>query len=483
MALQNGSLNLCINSQKLTGRILRVAQEMRLTVRQIDSRYVQQVAKESPTGPILVFQDDVQFAQIIGECQRADLAIQDVLIRLVDGSDDVDCGATSSPCEVVRIPSCDIRLRECIQQLAGRRGTTVSGQRNPNPPGSVTKSGAPTESLRVVDRTIRQTTELTAIADVNHPVYATARRIAPAQVDVVLIGETGTGKDWLARYIHDHSGARGPFIAVNCPAIPETLAEAELFGVDAGAYTGATKSRAGRIEAAHGGTLYLDEIDSMPLMLQAKLLRVLQERGVERVGSTLFRQLSFRVIVSTKVPLAKLVEEEKFRADLYYRLSVVELTLPVMRHQPARTVDLFWRYVDQAAHQFAITQSDGFGAGVDAQILAHAWKGNIRELRAAAQRYALGFPLLAESGDAHPAGSLKEMMNQYERALLTAALERCNRNVSRAAKDLGVESHVLYYKLKTLGIHIASRSDAEVTGSTGHAALAKERMTKSRTAD
>jgi DNA-binding NtrC family response regulator len=257
-----------------------------------------------------------------------------------------------------------------------------------------------------------------AIADVNHEVYATARRIASADVDIVLVGETGTGKDWLARYIHDHSGARGPFVAVNCPAIPETLAEAELFGVDAEAYTGATKSRAGRIESANGGTLYLDEIDSMPLSLQAKLLRVLQDRGVERVGSTVFRQLAFRVIVSTKVPLAKLVEDGKFRSDLYYRLSVVELALPVLRAQPARALELFWRYANHASTQFKLPADRQANPGIEAQILAHDWTGNIRELRAAAQRYALGFPAIRRARCRSPRVVLqtKKSVHPYCRA-------------------------------------------------------------------
>ncbi|GAA4016210.1 sigma-54 dependent transcriptional regulator [Actimicrobium antarcticum] len=462
MALFNNSLLLCIASPSLLDRLLRNAGEMSVQLRRIPVAEVSHEITLRPDVRILICQDDAEFEKIIAQCGRIGAPTQTNLVRLVDGSDYATCVATASVCRAISIPSSDARLQEVLQQLLNSASLSepdeqLMGMADYQP---VATAPRPSPVHATPAALANQSSHATpVIADVNHAVYATARRIAGTDVDIVLVGETGTGKDWMAHYIHDHSGSRGPFIAVNCPAIPETLAEAELFGVDAGAYTGATKSRAGRIESANGGTLYLDEIDSMSLTLQAKLLRVLQDRGIERVGSTVFRQLSFRVIVSTKVPLAKLVEEGKFRNDLYYRLSVVELALPVLRSQPERALDLFWRYVDHAARQFNMPPGADVNPRIEAQILAHGWEGNIRELRAAAQRYALGFPVIGSEMAKHRDGSLKEMLQQFERTLLVATLERCKRNVSRAAKELGVEPHVLYYKLKTLGIHNLGRGD------------------------
>ena len=486
MLFSDYSLVLCISDSALLDRLRAATTILQADLRQIGVDEVARTLMLHPDCRILVFQEDAGFERIVAQCERSGASTQQRLVRLVDGSDYASCVATATVCQALNIPSSDTRLTEILRQLLGQT------HHNASPAGAIDQRDmSHEENAASREITIELSTPPLAasssptIADVNHEIYATARRIASADVDIVLVGETGTGKDWLAHYIHDHSGARGPFVAVNCPAIPETLAEAELFGVDAGAYTGATKSRAGRIESANGGTLYLDEIDSMPLTLQAKLLRVLQDRGVERVGSTVFRQLNFRVIVSTKVPLAKLVEDGKFRSDLYYRLSVVELALPVLRAQPARALELFWRYANQAAAQFRLSFDSNANPAVEAQILGHTWSGNIRELRAAAQRYALGFPVICSGDVEQRTGTLKDMMNQYERALLTATLERCNRNVSRAAKELGVESHVLYYKLKTLSIHIAPRNDADLQNSTPTSQTlstlrSDERKTKSR---
>lgn len=159
-------------------------------------------------------------------------------------------------------------------------------------------------------------------------IETTINNTAPLNIDILLLGETGTGKDTLAQRIHCLSRRKGNFVAVNCAAIPETLAESQLFGVNSGAYTGALQSRAGFVEAAHLGTLYLDEIDSMPLSLQAKLLRVLESRGVERLGSTRSIQVDMRVIASAQHALHEMVEQGTFRRDLYFRLNVVNIHLP-----------------------------------------------------------------------------------------------------------------------------------------------------------
>lgn len=431
---------ICVDAPALLARIRRVATSLFVSLRELDAENVAAAIVQEPSLTVLLCLEDVHFHEVAGDCRERALEMQDCLVRLVDGSDYGACLETAAICLAVNTPKTDIRLREllakfceptfvdepCIQALP-----LVSG----------------------VDGTADN------VADTDHEVFALARKIAGADVDIVLVGETGTGKDWLARFIHEHSGVSGPFMALNCAAIPETLAEAELFGVEVGAYTGATKSRAGRIEAARDGILYLDEIDSMPLTLQAKLLRALQERGIERVGSTVFRPCNFRVIASTKIPLIKLVEQGKFRADLHYRLSVVELQLPVLRTQPKRMLSLFWRYAAEAAARFKTRLGTGSRSDLEAQILAHKWEGNIRELRAAAQRFALGFAPLPGAAAATGASSLKDVMLQFERSLLESTMLRCENNVARASKELNVEPHVLYYKLKNLSISSAMAAD------------------------
>ncbi|AIY39649.1 putative two-component response regulator [Collimonas arenae] len=436
---------ICVDSPALLARIRRVATTLFVSLRELDAGNVAAAIVQEPSLTVLLCLEDARFHDVVGHCRERALEMQDCLVRLVDGSDYGACIETAAICLAVNTPKTDTRLRELLAKFC--EPTFV------DQPYIQTLQPVPGEEG-----------ETHHVADTDHEVFSLARKIAGADVDIVLVGETGTGKDWLARFIHEHSGVSGPFMALNCAAIPETLAEAELFGVEVGAYTGATKSRAGRIEAARDGILYLDEIDSMPLTLQAKLLRALQERGIERVGSTVFRPCNFRVIASTKIPLIKLVEQGKFRADLHYRLSVVELQLPVLRNQPKRMLLLFWRCAAEAAARFKTRLGTGSRSELEAQILAHKWEGNIRELRAAAQRFALGFAPLPGAAAATGASSLKDVMLQFERSLLESTMLRCENNVARASKELNVEPHVLYYKLKNLGISSGMAVDGVKTG-------------------
>ncbi|PFH10294.1 regulatory Fis family protein [Collimonas sp. PA-H2] len=433
---------ICIDTPVLLARIRRIATTLFVSLRELDPENVAAAIIQEPSLTVLLGLENSCFLDVARQCHERALDTQDSLIRLVDGADYGACVETASICLAVNTPKSDLRFRELLAKFCE--------------PGFADHVFIPQSELPAADAKGEQ-----HIADIDHEVYALARKIAATDVDIVLLGETGTGKDWLARYIHQQSGSQGPFMAINCAAIPEALAEAELFGVEVGAFTGATKSRAGRIEAARDGVLYLDEIDSMPLTLQAKLLRALQDRGVERVGSTVFRACNFRVIVSTKVSLAKLVEQGKFRADLHYRLSVVELQLPVLRSQPARLLSLFWRCAAEAARRFNTRLAASSRTALEAQILAHRWDGNIRELRAAAQRFALGFQPLPDTGDALDRRSLKEVLLQYERSLLESTMLRCDSNVARASKELHIEPHVLYYKLKILGIQSGTATEKD----------------------
>ncbi len=212
-------------------------------------------------------------------------------------------------------------------------------------------------------------------------------------IDVLLQGETGTGKDFWAQYIHHTCSPKGKFVAINCAAIPEGLAESELFGCEAGSFTGARK-RLGKVELAHNGTLYLDEIDSMPLNIQAKLLRMLQDKGCERVGSSVFIPSDFRLIASTKVDLVDLIQKRQFREDLYYRINTVKLTLPNLKQRQEDILDLFYEYMQQACAKLNIESiSQPLNSQLLHNLLNHDWRGNIRELIALTQRYILGLPL------------------------------------------------------------------------------------------
>ncbi|MEI7189256.1 sigma 54-interacting transcriptional regulator [Dickeya dianthicola] len=295
--------------------------------------------------------------------------------------------------------------------------------------------------------------------DIHGSLSSLIHTIAPLNVDIVLEGETGTGKDTLARRIHQLSGCAGPLVAVNCAAVPETLAESELFGVVSGAYTGASRSRAGYLETADKGILFLDEIDSMPLTLQAKMLRVLESRGIERLGSTQFKPVDMRVIVATQTPLQKLVDEGRFRRDLYFRLDTVKIQLPTLRSRTEVILPLFQRFLREASVRLK-RPAPGLSAIMQEQLLMHGWPGNIRELKAAAERWVLGLsPVpIASDGDGQDAGentpltSLKVRLRRIERFLIQEALQRNDHCIDTVVNELGIPKRTLYHRIKLLNV-------------------------------
>ncbi|ACZ76752.1 sigma 54-interacting transcriptional regulator [Dickeya zeae] len=295
------------------------------------------------------------------------------------------------------------------------------------------------------------------LEDIHGPLSSLIHTIAPLHVDIVLEGETGTGKDTLARRIHQLSGCPGPLVAVNCAAVPETLAESELFGVVSGAYTGASRSRAGYLEIADKGILFLDEIDSMPLTLQAKMLRVLESRGIERLGSTQFKPVNMRVIVATQTPLHKLVEKGRFRRDLYFRLDTVKIQLPTLRSRTEIILPLFQRFLHDAAARLK-RPVPGVSAMMQEQLLMHDWPGNIRELKAAAERWVLGLspvPVAADGGKAGndtPLTSLKVRLRRIERFLIQEALQRNDHCIDNVVHELGIPKRTLYHRIKLLNV-------------------------------
>ncbi|QKJ86323.1 Two-component response regulator [Paramixta manurensis] len=286
--------------------------------------------------------------------------------------------------------------------------------------------------------------------DIHSDFDALLNTLAPLKVDLVLEGETGTGKDTFARRLYTHSGCRGEFVPINCAAIPESLAESELFGVMSGAYTGANHSRAGYIESANNGVLFLDEIDSMPLSLQAKLLRVLETRTVGRLGSTQSVPLNLRVVVASQKPLASLVEQKLFRQDLYFRLTTVKIVLPALRTRIEYIIPLFRRFSQEAAIRLN-RALPAMSASLSESLLMHNWPGNIRELRGAAERFVLGIPPLGNGirPETHSV-RLRERMRRIEYCLIEDCLMRHENRIVSAAHELGIPRRTLYQRIKSL---------------------------------
>ncbi|MBA1185655.1 sigma-54-dependent transcriptional regulator [Stutzerimonas nitrititolerans] len=288
--------------------------------------------------------------------------------------------------------------------------------------------------------------------------------LAGTDVNVLIRGDTGAGKEQVARCLHDFSPrARHPFVALNCAAIPETIFESELFGHESGAFTGAQGKRIGRIEHAHGGTLFLDEIESMPLAQQVKLLRVLQERTLERLGSNRSIEVDLRVISAAKPDLLEEVRGGRFREDLLYRLNVAELHIPPLRERREDIPLLFEHFASQAAQRHG-REPLPVGPGELAQLLAHDWPGNVRELINAAERHALG---LAPPPPSAPAGdngtSLAEQMEAFEAQCLHSALQQCKGNIAEVMALLQLPRRTLNEKMQRHGL---SRGDYLPAGST-----------------
>jgi two-component system response regulator AauR len=275
--------------------------------------------------------------------------------------------------------------------------------------------------------------------------------VAAAPADVLILGETGTGKELIARSLHEQSGRSGPFVAINCGGLPETLFDAEIFGHEVGAFSGAAKQRIGKIEYAHNGTLFLDEIESMPLVMQIKLLRVLQERVVERLGSNRLLPVNVRVIAATKADLLELSEQGKFRSDLYFRLNVVTIDLPPLRERRADIPLLFDYFVALAALRMDRPQPEVRPAVLH-ELMAHQWPGNVRELRNQADRFVLGLKSAPGREAADKPVSLSQAVELFERGMIVEELRRNNGNMSRAAEALHIAKTTLFDKIKKYAI-------------------------------
>lgn len=294
-------------------------------------------------------------------------------------------------------------------------------------------------------------------------VFHTIRRVAPSDVPVLLLGESGTGKEVVARAIHRRSPRReGPFIPINCGAIPENLLESELFGHERGAFTGAHIQRKGRIEMAEGGTLFLDELGELPLPLQVKLLRYLQEQTIERIGGREVIPVNARVIAATNVDLRKAMEEGKFREDLYYRVAVVVIQLPPLRDRGDDIVLLARTFLRRFAAEVKRTPAPQFTSAALRALQRHDWPGNVRELENRIRRAVImaeGRAItpedleLADPGEAPPPlRTLREIRDAAERAAILNALQRNQWRIAPTAQELDISRPTLYELMERLGI-------------------------------
>ncbi len=341
--------------------------------------------------------------------------------------------------------------------------------------------------------------EIVGRTPVMQEIFKTIGRVAPTEATVLIQGESGTGKELIARAIHAHSRRwSGPFVAMNCSAVPRDLLESELFGHERGAFTGATEQRLGVFEVANSGTLFLDEVGDMPLELQAKLLRVVQERELTRVGGREVVKVDVRLIAATNQNLERAVREGRFREDLYFRLAVVPIHVPPLRQRRADIPDLV-RYFLAKINRELGGRVSGISDEAMEKLLQHSWPGNVRELENTLVRAAVLAPgpfvmpqdlVLAESGpgkksteaitieaairqavesllgsdpEVSPRNVYAWVMQRVERPLIEYALERTGGNQLRAAALLGINRNTLHKKMHMFGI--VSRPSTEEGGS------------------
>jgi two-component system C4-dicarboxylate transport response regulator DctD len=278
-------------------------------------------------------------------------------------------------------------------------------------------------------------------------------QLANVDVDILLNGETGAGKEIVARALHDFGHrSKGPFVALNCAAIPESVFESEVFGHEKGAYTGAAGSRVGKLEFANGGTVFLDEIESMPLALQAKILRAIQEREIEPLGSNSPRQLDVRFIAASKVDLKAESDAGRFRADLYFRLATIEVAIPPLRDRPEDIALLHQLFAGAAAKRFNLP-APHMPQSMLQSLQDQHWPGNVRELKAAAERFVLGLTNGPVAANGHEeAGNLADRVSRFEADAIARTLQACGGSTAEAAARLGLPRRTLNEKIAKYGL-------------------------------
>ena len=297
-------------------------------------------------------------------------------------------------------------------------------------------------------------------------IFATVDRVAPTRATVLMCGESGVGKDIIARAIHHHSPRAGrPFVKINCTALPENLMESELFGYEKGAFTGANTAKPGKFEQADTGTVFLDEIGDVPPSVQVKLLRILQEREFERLGSNKTRHIDVRVLAATNVDLRAALEQGTFREDLYYRLNVLPINIPPLRERKEDIPFLVEHFIKKLKKDLG-SPVESISESALERLLSYHWPGNVRELENVIERsmvLATGPILQAEDVKLDLAPKARAAvadsflpegmtLDQYEQSIIREALKRANGNKSQAARLLGLTRNALRYRLSQMGI-------------------------------
>ncbi|MBF4281866.1 sigma-54 dependent transcriptional regulator [Vibrio anguillarum] len=414
-----------------------------LTARLFSSAEEALLAAKADGLPLVVV-SDICLPGLSGQSLLNSIHHQDaeVPVILITGHGDISMAVQAmhdGAYDFIEKPFVTERLIETIHRAIEKRHLTLENQQ-------LKRSLKASQTLG--PRIIGNTGNIQALRD-------TITHVADTQADILLFGETGTGKELVARSLHEQSSRRElNFVALNCGAVPENLIESELYGHEKGAFTGAETKRIGKFEHAQGGTLFLDEIESMPMQAQIRLLRVLQERVIERVGSNTLIPLDIRVIAATKVDLKQAAQAGTFRQDLYYRLNIVTLDIPPLRQRKEDIPALF--------HHFLLVAAARYGKAATALsqpemqcLISHDWPGNVRELRNAAERYVL-LGKLAQLGDSEPSQKLPthlvEQVAEFEKSVIEQALIECGGRINETMERLNVPRKTLYDKMQRYGL-------------------------------
>ena len=428
---------------------LRLANEQTLQLAGFEVRLFEKAEQALPlldrNWPGVVI-SDIRLPGINGSVlqQRIHDMDADLPVILITGHGDISMAVEAmqnGAYDFIEKPFSAERLVDSVRRALEKRRLTLENRQLKTELGSQNALGP---------RIIGKTPVIQALRD-------TINRLADTHADILLMGETGTGKELVARSLHEQSARRDKnFVAINCGAIPENLIESELFGHEKGAFTGAEAARTGKFEYAQGGTVFLDEIESMPLSTQVRLLRVLQERSLERLGSNESIALDIRIITASKIDLKQAAARNEFRPDLYYRLNVVTLELPPLRERREDIPMLFQHFLLVAAARYA-KEAPAIPPDASQTLMRFNWPGNVRELRNAAERFVLlGDGCLQLDGDASlmPCApmTLPEQVEAFERALIEQALAESSGVIKNTMQLLGLPRKTLYDKMQKYGL-------------------------------
>lgn len=375
--------------------------------------------------------------------EKAMMIDPELPVILLTGHGDVDMAVRAmriGAWDFLQKPVHPRQLMECAERAARHRAVILENR-------EFKKASPDTDGLS--KRLIGQSESMLALRK-------TTAALAQADANILIRGETGSGKEEVARCLHEFSPRKGGnFVAINCGAVPENMIESELFGHEKGAFTGAQNRRIGKLQHADGGTVFLDEIESMPLDMQVRLLRVLQDRVVEPIGGNRSIPVDIRIIAASKEDLFAQAQQGHFRDDLYYRLHVAEIYIPPVRDRGGDILLLFNTFLARAADRLG-KEVPGLPPTLEQELLSHTWPGNVRELVSAAERHLLGLPIKGQSrledDSLFPTASLQEKLDLYEKSLILKALTDNQGSMQKTADRLQIPYKTLYLRLRKYGI-------------------------------